>query len=206
MKDLSSLIAVILSFAITVPYLVGMRRGHIKPHAFSWLIWGLSTLIAFAGQLAAHGGIGAAATGSSSAICLGIGFYALAKGDRDFNRFDWFCFVVAALSLLAWYLTHSPLGAIILISLVDVVGGIPTIRKGHAKPYEEGISPFVLSTIKWLFAIYAFAQLNLTTLLFPIATTAVNTAIIATVLVQRSRVSKPLPASAEKEITLPLPV
>jgi hypothetical protein len=77
--------------------------------------------------------------------------------------------------------------AVILVSLVDAIAAVPTIRKAYAKPEEEGISVFVLASLKWLFAIYALDTLNAVTLLYPAVTTAVNAAIIGVVLVGRAR-------------------
>lgn len=187
MKELASILAVSISFITVVPYIIGTVRGKIKPHAFTWLIWGLTTLIAFAGQIAGHGGMGAAATGSSGLICAGIGVYALWKGEHDFKPLDWLSLAGALLAIVSWSFTHSPLSAIILISIVDVIGCIPTVRKAYWKPEEEGVSPFAISTIKWLFAIYAFKQINLTTLLFPIVTSGVNAIIIVTVVLRRRK-------------------
>src|SRR5947208_1365682 len=61
MKELASGAAVAIVVFGTGPYVVGMLRGRIRPHAFTWLVWTVTTMIAFAGPLVANGGIGAAA-------------------------------------------------------------------------------------------------------------------------------------------------
>lgn len=187
MQEVASGVAVAITVFGTFPYAIGMLRGQIRPHAFTWLIWTVTTLIAFVGQLVGGGGIGAAAAGASALVGLAIAGYAFWRGDRSYSQLDWLCLGGASVALAAWALSGSPVTAVILIALVDAIGALPTIRKAFSKPYEEGLSPFVLANVKWLLSIYALEKLNLLTLLFPATTTAVNTAIISVVLVRRSQ-------------------
>jgi hypothetical protein len=187
MKELAAGAAVAIAVFGTVPYLIGTLRGQISPHAFTWLIWSVTTLIAFVGQLVGGGGIGAAAAGASACVGVAISGYAFWRGDRFYTRLDWLCLAGASVALMAWAFTGGPLTALILIGLVDATGAVPTIRKAFVKPHEEGISPFILANVKWLLAICALDHLNALTLLFPATTTAVNTAIISVVLVRRER-------------------
>src|SRR6476620_2187857 len=76
MQALASGLAVAITVFGTLPYAVGMLRGRIRPHAFTCLIWTVTTLIAFIGQLVGGGGIGAAAAGASALVGLLIGGYA----------------------------------------------------------------------------------------------------------------------------------
>jgi hypothetical protein len=186
-KEFASGVAVAITVLGTAPYVLGMLRGRIRPHAFSWLIWGATTGIAFAGQIAGHGGIGAAATGASCVIGLAICAYAFGKGERAYTRLDWLCLAGAAAALVGWGLAGSPLLAVVLVSLVDAIAAIPTIRKAYTRPHEEGISMFVLQSVKWLFAIYALDRLNATTLLYPVVTPTVNSVIISVVLLRRAQ-------------------
>jgi hypothetical protein len=187
MKELASGAAVAITVFGTVPYAIGMTRGQIRPHAFTWLVWTATTLIAFVGQLVGGGGIGAAAAGASALVGMAISGYAFWRGDRSYTQLDWLCLAGASVALVAWAVSGSPLTAVILIAVVDAIGAVPTIRKAFLKPYEEGISPFILANLKWLLAIYALDHLNALTLLFPATTTAVNTAIISVVLVRRAQ-------------------
>jgi hypothetical protein len=186
MKELASGVAVGITVFGTVPYAVGMLRGRIRPHAFTWLIWTATTMIAFAGQLVGHGGIGAAAAGASAVVSVVISGYAFWRGERAYTRLDWLCLTGAAIALVTWGFAGGPLAAVILIAFVDAIGAVPTARKAAAKPEEEAISPFVLANLKWVLAIYALDHLNALTLVFPATTTAVNVSIITVVLVRRS--------------------
>lgn len=56
-KELLAAAAIALTFAMFVPYIRSIHQGRTKPHAFSWIIWSLGTLIVFFAQSAARGGL-----------------------------------------------------------------------------------------------------------------------------------------------------
>src|SRR4028118_1206626 len=56
-KQLLSAAAIVLTFALFFPYIRSINRGETKPHVFSWVIWGLGTLIVFFAQLASAAAI-----------------------------------------------------------------------------------------------------------------------------------------------------
>src|SRR4051794_1720872 len=185
MKGFAAGAAVAITLFGTGPYLVGTLRGRIRPHAVTWFIWAVTTLIAFGGQLKGGGGWGAAAAGVSAGVGIVICSVAFRRGDRAYTRLDGLCLLGALIALLGWTFAGGPLVAVILIALVDVIGAVPTLCKSFTTPSEEGVSPFVLANAKWLLTLGALDHLNLMTLLFPATTTTVNTAIIGMVLIRR---------------------
>lgn len=195
-KDTVAAFAVALSVLSVVPYVIGMLRGKIRPHAFSWLVWATTTAIAFAGQLAGQGGlIGASVTGASALVSAAISAHAFWRGDRSYVLLDWVSLAGAGLSLVAWVLAGGPLAAVILICVVDAFGAVPTIRKAYVRPREEGISNYLLSSVKWALSFYTLNRLSVVTIAFPAATIAVNAAIL-TVVLSRRRLSEGEPVTS----------
>lgn len=123
MKELASGAAVAITVFGTGPYLIGMLRGRIRPHAFTWLVWTVTTLIVFVGQIVGGGGIGAAAAGASAFVGLVVSGYAFWRGDRAYTQLDWLCLAGAAVALVVWGFAGGPLSALILIALVDAIWG-----------------------------------------------------------------------------------
>lgn len=78
-KEILSAIAIVLTFIAFYPYLRGILQGNIKPHVFSWVIWGTTTFVAFFAQLKAQGGVGAWPIGVSGAITILIAISAYVK-------------------------------------------------------------------------------------------------------------------------------
>jgi hypothetical protein len=196
MKEVASAAAVAITVFGTAPYALAMLRGRVRPHAFTWLVWTVTTFVAFVGQLVGGGGGGAAAAGASAGVGALVCGYSFWRGDRTYTRLDWLCLAGSGLALLAWAFAGGPLTAVVLIAVVDALGAVPTIRKARVAPHEEGVSPFVLANVKWLLAIYALERRSALTLVFPVTTTVVNLAIIAVVLAGRQRSSSASPTSS----------
>jgi hypothetical protein len=160
-------IAIIMTLAGYFYYFRDIFAGKTKPHAFTWLVWASLTAIAFAGQISDNGGAGAYVTGLTAAVSFVIFFLALFRGEKEITRSDWLSLGGAAAALLTWFLTDDPLLAIILITLVDFLGFVPTIRKSLRKPHEETLISYVLAGLKFVLAIIALDNYSVITVLYP---------------------------------------
>ena len=58
-KTVVSALAIALTFYAFYPHILGILRGAIKPHVFSWVIWGSTTFVVAFAQGEADGGAGA---------------------------------------------------------------------------------------------------------------------------------------------------
>ena len=130
MKELLSAIAIGLTFILFLPYIRSSWKGETRPHVFSWVIWGIVTFIVFFAQLAGKAGLGAWPIGVSAAITSYIALLAYRKrGDTQITRTDW-GFLIAALSAVPfWFATSDPIWAVVILTIVDLAGFGPTIRK-----------------------------------------------------------------------------
>ena len=72
MPQFLGIAAVVVGLVSYIPYLWGLYRGKVRPHAFTWLLWGLLTAIAFAAQLSDGAGPGSWITGVTAVVSLGI--------------------------------------------------------------------------------------------------------------------------------------
>lgn len=167
-KETFSLIAIAITLAAFIPYIREIFRGTIRPHIFSWVIWGVTTLLIFLAQLEDNGGAGTWPIGVSASITIFIAYLAYVKrADVTITRADWLFFIVALLSLPLWYWTADPLWAVILLTAIDVAGFGPTIRKAYQFPYSESLLFFGLFMLRNVLVMLALENLTLTTLLFP---------------------------------------
>jgi len=79
-----------------VPYIRGIQQGKVRPHVFSWVIWGSSTSLVFLAQLSDGGGKGAWPIGVSGVIMLYIAALAYARrADCQITRVDRLFFAAA---------------------------------------------------------------------------------------------------------------
>ncbi|PZO85412.1 MAG: hypothetical protein DI626_07485 [Micavibrio aeruginosavorus] len=178
-------IAIGIGIISYIPYLLTILKGRTKPHAFSWLIWGILTAIAFAAQITGGGGVGAWVTGFTAATSLIIVALALFKGEKNVTKSDWLTFVTALLAIPLWYFTKNPLNAVILITIIDALAFYPTFRKSWHRPYEENAFTFTLSGIKFIFATLALETLNITTSLYPLSLVFMNGVFVIMILWRR---------------------
>lgn len=169
-KWLFSGIAIVLALAGFIPYIVSILRGKVKPHVFSWLIWGITTTIIFFAQLEAEGGVGAWPIGISGFVTIFVALLAyLKRGDASISTLDWWFFIVALLSLPLWYVTNDPLWTVIILTTVDMLGFGPTFRKAYHRPYEESRLFFVILILRNGFSVMALEAYSVTTVLFPLS-------------------------------------
>ena len=152
------------------PYIRSIILGKIKPHVFSWVIWGITTFVVFLAQLEDKGGLGAWPIGVSGIITLFVALLSYIKrADIAITTMDWIFFILALSSLPLWYLSSDPLWAVIILTTVDLFGFVPTIRKAYVEPYSESQSFFALFVVRNIVAIMALENYSVTTVLFPVA-------------------------------------
>ncbi len=179
-KLIYSCLAIFITFFAFIPYIRSILVAETKPHVFSWVIWGTTTFIVFLAQLHEKGGMGAWPIGVSGCITIFIAALAFTKkSDITITRTDWLFFIIALASLPFWYLTSSLLWAVIILTIVDLLGFGPTIRKAYTFPHNENILFFILFVVRNTLALLALENYSVTTVLFPLA---VNIACITLIL------------------------
>ncbi|PJZ44781.1 hypothetical protein [Leptospira brenneri] len=167
-RSFVTVIAVFLTFYAYIPYIKGIRFGNIRPHVFSWIIWGVTTFIVFFAQIAGNGGVGSFPIGVSGIITFLVAFFAYRKrGDIEITHSDWFFFGLALSSLPFWFYFSDPLAAVVVLSLADILGFVPTFRKGYILPNSEPLGFYLIFLFRNILAMFALAEWNVTTLLFP---------------------------------------
>ena len=185
-KELLSALAIALTLIAYVPYIRSIKSGATRPHVFSWVIWGLSTLIVFAAQLAGGGGVGAWPIGVSAIVTIYVaGLAFIKKSDASITIPDWWFLALALLSLPVWIVTEDPLWAVIILTFVDLLGFGPTFRKAYGRPFEEQLLFFGLMAARNFISIAALEVYSLTTTLFPAVTGAACIIFIDMVMVRR---------------------
>jgi hypothetical protein len=187
-KEFLSGFAIILTIVAFLPYIRSIKLGKTKPHVFSWIIWGITTVIASFAQFSDNAGVGAWPIFLSGIITLYIGYLAYTKkSDITVTKSDWLFFISALLSLPFWYLTSDPLWAIVILTTVDTLGFVPTFRKAYSHPFDEGLLFFILMAIRNVIATAALDFYSVTTVLFPVTIAIVCFIFISMVIIRRKK-------------------
>jgi len=134
-----------------------------------------------------HGGVGAFPMGFVALLCFSIAFLSYQKIGLDYiGKSDWIFLTLALFTIPLWYVTSNALYAIILLSLIDLLGFVPTFKKAFSYPFDEQLSFFILMVIKDLFfVIPALEEHSLTTMLFPLTLSITTTLFVIMVYWRR---------------------
>lgn len=185
-KELLSAIAIALTLIAFLPYIRSILKNEIKPHVFSWVIWGSTTFIVFLAQLYAGGGVGTWPIGVSGIVTIYVAFLAyLKKSDVTITKVDWCFFLLAMGSLPLWYFTFDPLWAVAILTTVDVLGFGPTLRKAYYYPFDENLTFFSIFLVRNILVVIALENYSITTVMFPAAIAVACLALIVMVMFRR---------------------
>lgn len=192
LEQLAGAAAVALTLYAFLPYLRGILRGSVRPHVFSWVIWGATTLVVFFAALEAGGGLGAWVIGLSATLTLAIAALAWARrADVTITRLDGLFLAGAASSLPLWYLTSSPLAAVVVLTAVDLLGFGPTLRKAWSQPWSEPMGFYALFILRNALVVVALEEYSPATWLFPVSIAAACALLVALVAVRRRALAAP---------------
>ncbi len=189
LKIALALVAIAMTAAGYFFYFRDIFAGKTKPHAFSWLVWATLTGIAFFGQTSDHAGPGAWVTAATALVSFVIFALALKKGEKDITRSDTLNLFAAGGALALWFVTSNPLLSVVLITVVDFLGFMPTIRKSYHKPHEETLVHYVLAGLKFLLAILALDNYSLVTWLYPASLVAANIFFVVMLVARRRKLT-----------------
>lgn len=173
-KIIFIIISVLISITAFLPYIRDVFLKKTKPHTYSWLIWLLTQGTAVAAIWYGGGGFGALNLTLGLFFIFGIFLFSLKYGTKDITKFDTITLVLAICAILVWWQLDQPLISVIMVSIIDFVGYIPTFRKSYKSPWSETLFSWILFAISNLFAILALREYNVLTLAYIITITLAN--------------------------------
>ena len=190
-KTICGIIASLIGTGCFIPYIKDIFKKKTKPHIYTWLIWTILQVTGVIAMLKNGAGIGVLALGTGSVLCAYTCILSIKYGTKNITKFDSLCLIGALASIVVYILMKDPLLAIILISAIDFVGFLPTLRKSYLEPYSETITMFAFFSISGLFTMLALKEYTIVTSLYPLTLIGIN--IIATVVLYVRRKEKPQP-------------
>lgn len=185
MKQAIGIIAALMAFIAYAPYFRDILKDKARPHAYSWFIWGLTSILIFALQITHGGGAGAYTTGTVAVISFLVCFLSLKHGTKYITRSDTAFFIMALVAAGFWLFAKRPTLAMVLLIITDMLGLIPSVRKAWHKPYEETAAMWGLNSLRHALSIVALQQYSLLTLLNPVTWVISNGLFTAMLLIRR---------------------
>lgn len=189
-KTYLALGALILAIASYIPYWVDIFRGNTKPHLFTWLIWGISMATALAAASYGDGGLGTIALWAGMFGITSVFLLSFKYGTKNITRSDGVILAIALLAIVIWWQLDNLLLAVIVASLIDAIGYIPTLRKLYSDPWSENLLSWALVSLGYIFSILALAHYNWLTLTYLLTILLANIILISLALIRRNSVGK----------------
>ncbi len=189
-KALIGSIVIVLTFAGYAPYIFDILKNKTKPHAFTWLTVSITAYIAYALQVIGGGGVGALPMLVVTCICILVFLLSLWRGTRDINFLDAVFLILSLTALLLSLLAKQPILSVFLITISEILGFVPTVRKSWNNPYSETLSLYGISIFRHGLSIVALEQMNILTVLYPAAWTLTNVFITSILIVRRREFAK----------------
>lgn len=169
-KFIASICAILLTIIGYIPYIADVLKGKTQPHIYSWLLFSLITVTAFALQFNGQAGLGSFATLASSILVLTVVMVSISRNPyTKVTRCDYIFIAITLISLGIWLVADQPLVSAIMITLTDIFAYGPIIRKGWQYPFTETPQFFVFNAIRFAVLLSSLETYSLITALYPAA-------------------------------------
>lgn len=186
MKEILSIIAVILTFVAYVPYYRDILKGKTHPHLYSWSLWALLGILIIALQFIGGAGPSVWVTVAANLMCIGVVILGFKGGKRYITKSDTAVAVLALIAIVFWLLINQPVISLLLLIVADLLAFIPTFRKAWKAPHTETTSLYVTNTIRFTLALLAVETYTFLSSGWIIAWVVAN-AIFSIILIARKR-------------------
>lgn len=125
------------------------------------------------------------------ALVFAVFLLSLKYGTKDITKSDTAILILAVCAILVWWQLHQPVISIIMISLIDFSGYIPSFRKSYREPWSETLISWALFVICNVFSILALKEYNLLTTAYIATLTFANLLLFMICLLRRPFVKRP---------------
>ncbi len=182
------LLAIVLTWLAFIPYYKDILRGNTQPHLFSWVIWAFTTWLVFVAQWLEQGGWGAYPIGVSALLSTGIMILIVrSEFDKSITKMDWVFFTLALASIPLWWITEDPAASVAVLTLADLLGFAPTLRKAYQQPEKENVVFYLLFSVRNFLSLLALESYSFTTVIFPASIGAACLVVVAILVSKKYR-------------------
>lgn len=188
-KLICAICALIISVSNLGYYAWSVFYKSIRPHSYTWIIWGIITVVAVIAQYQGGGGYAIIHLSFVAVACFTIALLGFLKGHPEIHRTDKICLASCLAAIALWMVTGNPYYSVFLITVIDLAGYYPTIRKSWNNPYNENLVSFFLYGLCFSLQIAAIKEYNFLTTFYPVAIALSAYATWIYLIIRRQQVS-----------------
>lgn len=160
LKLISAITAIALIIVGFCPYFRDIYKRKTTPHLYTWLIWGITQSIATVASWYGGGKFGAISFAMETILVIAIFCLTFRYGTKNITKSDKISLIVALLAIFVWRQSDNPLIALLMVTAIDAIGYIPTLRKSFVEPWSETLSFWAVMAIANVFIIASSAEYN----------------------------------------------
>ncbi len=190
-KIVFGILATIVTIGGYIPYFRDIFAKKTKPHMYTWLVWGLTQGTATVALFSGGGEWGAISLLVGTILVAVIFFLCFKYGTKNITRSDTTTLIAALLAIIVWWQLDSPLLAVLMVSLIDALGYIPTFRKTYVDPSSETVLFWMCMVATDVLALLANSEHNILTMSYLVTLGICNTGVVIVILVRKRRLSSP---------------
>jgi uncharacterized protein with PQ loop repeat len=163
------IVAGILSLFGYIPYIVSIFQQKTRPNRVSWWVWSVIGSVLVASYYSA-GATHTLWVPLAQLLCqIPIALLSLKYGEGGkLHQLDKLCLAGAALSLLLWWRSGSPMVALAINIGMDILGAVPTLRKTYYVPASEDLLSWSIFWISNTLNLLALEHLSAPLLAYPL--------------------------------------
>jgi hypothetical protein len=190
-KTIFSIIAASLGVIGFIPYVKDIFLLKTKPHLYTWLIWTITQGTAVSAIWYGGGSWGALSLTVGTIFVIIVFLFSLKYGTKNITKSDTVILIAALGAILVWWQLDAPLISVIMVTIIDAVGYVPSFRKSYSEPWNETLVTWGIFAVSNIFAMLALSQYNFFTLPYLIVITVADLILLTICLVRRRVVASP---------------
>lgn len=185
---IASVIVLVIGY---YPYFRDIFRKTTKPHAYTWLIWAITQGTATAAAFYGGANWGVMSLAGGTVLVVFVFLLSLKYGTKNITRSDTGILLLALLAIVVWWLTKNPLLSVLMVTAIDGMGYIPTLRKSWEEPWSETLTFWLAMAAVSVLTILSLGEINWLTAPYLVVLAVLNILVLVVCILRRKSVPKP---------------
>lgn len=190
-KLIIAIIAAALTIIAYIPYLKDIFAKRTKPHMFTWLIWCITQGTATVALLYGGGKFGSISLIIGTFLVFSIFLLSFKYGTKDITASDIIVLALLFIAIVIWWQLDNSLIAVLMVSVIDSGGYIPTVRKTFKDPWSETLSFWIIMAIVSGLSIISNAEYNFLTVTYLSVLFVANIIVSLICITRRKVITRP---------------
>jgi hypothetical protein len=189
LKEIFGLLALIIAIISFFPYLKDIFARKTTPHIYSWLVWAILQMTAAVAILQQNSFYSALGVIGLGLVSLTVFILSFKYGTKNITSFDTACLIGAFITIGIWIFTNNATISIILVTIIDFIGFLPTYRKVCQEPHSETLFLYIMSVFSNFFSLLSITTYSIESSLYVGSLVITNIAMVGITLVRRQKLS-----------------